>query len=195
MSVNIKYFLITAFILVVILSPAKIYAHCDSYNGPVVKAAKTALESDNINYVLVWVQKEDEPVISSMFQKIMNIRNINDEVKEIADNYFFETVVRIHRQGEGVAYTGIKTADYKPEEGIEAADIAIETSSADKILAHVDQKYHHEITELFNELQAKKNYKTDDTEKGREYVASYVHFIHYIEELYSGGGPEQHHHH
>jgi len=34
--------------------------HCDTRDGPVVKAAIKALETENLNYVLIWVPKESE---------------------------------------------------------------------------------------------------------------------------------------
>lgn len=171
-------------------------AHCDSMEGPVVKASIKALETGNINYVLVWVRAEDEKEIKEMFAKVNKVRSLSPEVKELADMYFFETVVRVHRMGEGVGYTGLKPAEYKPEEGIEAADIAIEKNSVENILSHLDEKYHSKVKELFDDLQSKKNYNVDDVKAGREYVESYVHFIHYVEGLFKGeeNQMEEHHH-
>lgn len=171
-------------------------AHCDSMEGPVVKASIKALETGNINYVLVWVRAEDEKEIKEMFAKVNKVRSLSPEVKELADMYFFETVVRVHRMGEGVGYTGLKPAEYKPEEGIEAADIAIEKNSVENILSHLDEKYHSKVKELFDDLQSKKNYNVDDLTAGREYVESYVHFIHYVEGLFKGeeNQMEEHHH-
>lgn len=171
-------------------------AHCDSMEGPVVKASIKALETGNINYVLVWVRAEDEKEIKEMFAKVNKVRSLSPEVKEFADMYFFETVVRVHRMGEGVGYTGLKPAEYKPEEGIEAADIAIEKNSVENILSHLDEKYHSKVKELFDDLQSKKNYNVDDLTAGREYVESYVHFIHYVEGLFKGeeNQMEEHHH-
>ncbi len=80
-----------------------------------------------------------------MFNKIINIRNNCPDAKELVDMYFFETVVRIHRMGEGEPYTGLKPAGYKPPEGIEAADKAIETGSLEYLLERVNEKFHVEL--------------------------------------------------
>lgn len=172
-------------------------AHCDSMVGPVVKASQKALETGNINYVLVWVQDKDEKEIKEMFDRVNKVRTLSPEVKELADMYFFETVVRVHRMGEGVGYTGLKPAGYIPEEGIEAADIAIKKGSVENVLSHLDEKYHQRVKELFNNLQSKKNYNVNDLTAGREYVEAYVHFIHYIEGLFNGeeNKVEEHHKH
>src|SRR3972149_7815388 len=178
--------LLSLIILLVVLTFNESFAHCDSMDGPVVKASQKALETGNINYVLVWIRAEDEQEIKVMFDKVNKVRRLSPEAKELADMYFFETVVRVHRMGEGVGYTGLKPAGYKPEEGIEAADIAIEKGSVENVLSHLDEKYHQRVKELFNNLQSKKNYNVNDLTAGREYVEAYVHFIHYIEGLFNG---------
>lgn len=170
-------------------------AHCDSMEGPVVKASQQALETGNINYVLVWVQPENESEVRAMFDKVNRVRLLGEDARELADMYFFETVVRIHRMGEGVGYTGLKPAGFKPEEGIEAADKAIEESSVDGILMHLDKSKHEDVQKYFTDLQSKRNYDVNDVNAGREYVASYVHFIHYIEALYSGNTENVEHQH
>ena len=172
-------------------------AHCDSIEGPVVKASQKALETGNINYVLVWVRAEDEQEIIVMFDEVNKVRTLSLEAKELADMYFFETVVRVHRMGEGVGYTGLKPAGYKPDEGIEAADIAIEENSLDPVFAYLDEAQNAEVKEYFAELQSQKDYDIDDPKGGREYVAAYVHFIHYVEALFQGGNiqEEEYEHH
>ena len=161
-------------------------AHCDSMEGPVVKASQKALETGNINYVLIWVRADDEKEIKEMFDKVNKVRTLGNEAKDLADMYFFETVVRVHRMGEGVGYTGLKPAGFKPEEGIEAADIAIEKNSVDGILAHLDESQHAKVKHYFSDLQSKKNFDVNNVQAGREYVESYVHFIHYVEGLFNG---------
>ena len=121
-----------------------------------------------------------------MFDKVNKVRSLGPEAKELADMYFFETVVRVHRMGEGVGYTGLKPTGYNPEEGIEAADIAIEENNINEILAHLEESQHSKVKEYFSDLQSKKIYDVDDVAAGRKYVESYVHFIHYVESLYSG---------
>lgn len=173
-----------------------IWAHCDSIEGPVVKSAVEALNSGNINHVLIWIPAESENELKSLFQKVNNVRNINEDVRGLADLYFFETVVRVHRMGEGVGYTGLKEGEFKPEEGIEAADNAIQNNSIKEILSLVDETHHKKIHHYFEELQSLKNFDVNNVDAGREYVASYVHFIHYIENLFSGKtGTFEHHGH
>lgn len=177
------------------LIPSIVSSHCDSVNGPVIKASKKALETGNLNYVLIWVRAEDEKEIQEIFKKVIEVRKLGSEARELADNYFFETVVRIHRMGEGVGYTGLKTADYEPKEGIEAADMAIENNSVDEIIAHINEQHHSKVKKQFADLQVKKNFDIDNVIDGRKYVSAYVQFIHSIEALYNGEFHEEEHHH
>ena len=80
-------------------------AHCDTLDGPVVAAARKALDSNNVNLVLLWVQKKDDAAIRKHFDKTVAVRKAGGQAKELADMYFFETLVRIHRAGEGAGYT------------------------------------------------------------------------------------------
>lgn len=163
-----------------------ISAHCDSVEGPVVKAAKEALETGNLNHVLIWVHPDDEAEIEEIYNKVVKVRDINEDVRELADMYFYETVVRVHRMSEGVGYTGLKFEDFQPAEGIEAADKAIENNSVDEILSHVDKADREHVKHYFAEVQSKRNFDINDVNAGREFVKSYVHFIHYVEGLFGG---------
>lgn len=191
MKSNIFLFVILTLVIITI---SDVSAHCDSMEGPVVKASQKALETGNINYVLVWIREEDEPEITTLFYKVNEVRTLSPEAKELADMYFFETVVRVHRMGEGVGYTGLKPAGYQPEEGIEAADVAITENSLVPIYAHLDEEQNPKIKEYFNDVQSKKDYDVNDLKAGREYVEAYVHFIHYVESLFEGKEAMDSHH-
>jgi hypothetical protein len=158
-------------------------AHCDSMEGPVIKASQKALDSGNINYVLIWVRAEDEPIIKEMFSRVSKVRSLGPEARELADMYFFETVVRIHRMGEGEPYTGIKPAGFQPAEGIEAADAAIKSNSLSEILTLIPGERQTEVKKYFTDLRSKSEYDVNDLTAGRKYVAAYVHFIHFVEGL------------
>jgi len=80
-------------------------AHCDILAGPVVMDAKKALEKSDVTPVLKWVKKEHEGEIKVAFKKTLKVRKQSKEAKELADMYFFETLVRLHRAGEGAPYT------------------------------------------------------------------------------------------
>ncbi len=176
--------ILTVLFMTVLLVPNKISAHCDTLSGPVVAAARTALETGNVNRVLIWVQKKDEDEIKKAFQKTIAVRKSGTEAKDLADMYFFETLVRIHRAGEGASYTGLKPADTDLGPAIPCADKAIETGKMEKLLKLLTDATKDGLEEHFKSAMAKKDFKVDDVEAGREYVEAYVGYVHYVERLY-----------
>ena len=125
--------------LVLLMMPAKVFGHCDGMDGPVVKAAQRALAKGDINLVLIWVQANDEAEIRKVFARTLAVRKLSPEARELADLYFFETLVRIHRAGEGAPYTGLKPAGRDLGPAIPAADKAIETG-ASRAAGQIDHK-------------------------------------------------------
>jgi len=179
-----------------LLAPRAALAHCDGLDGPVVTAARKALESGNVSLVLIWVQKADEGQIRSAFEKTLGVRKLNPQARELADMYFFETLVRIHRAGEGAAYTGLKPAGRDVGPAIPAGDKAIETGSAGPLLKLLSDKVSEGIHARYHEVLAGSKYAKDDVAAGREYVKAYVEYIHYIEQLYEAAkGPNGGHAH
>ncbi len=187
---------IATFILLTVFLPAAVSSHCDTMDGPVITAAKKALETGNVNLVLIWVQEKDAAQIKDAFQKTLAVRHLGPDARTLADMYFFETLVRIHRAGEGVAYTGIKPSGAEVEPGIAAADKAIETGSSDEMLRHLDDAIHLGIKKQYEKLMAKRDFNPENVEAGREYVKAYVEFIHGIEGLFNAAStPARGHYH
>lgn len=165
--------------------PNPVSAHCDGLDGPVVKAAQKALETNNVNLILVWVQKDDEGYIRKAFEKTIKLRTISPEAKDLADTYFYETLVRIHRAGEGAPYTGLKPAGRDLGPAIPAADAAITSGSAKDIWSLLSNSIHNEFHEKFTKVEQLKNYDSKDVEKGREFIRAYVEYIHFAEKVYN----------
>ncbi len=174
------------------LSPGLAGAHCDTMDGPVVATAKTALEKGDVTPVLKWVKAEDEPEIRALFKKTLVVRSKGKEAQELADRYFFETLVRIHRAGEGAPYTGLKSEATEPI--IAAADKALESGSADALVKLVTDAAAKGVRERFARAKEAKKHADESVGKGREFVEAYVGFTHYVERLH-GDAAEQGAHH
>ena len=178
---------------VLLLMPAEVLGHCDGMDGPVVKAAQRALAKGDVNLVLIWVQANDEAEIRKVFAKTIAVRKLNAEARELADLYFFETLVRIHRAGEGAPYTGLKPAGRDLGPAIPAADKAIETGAVEPLLKLITSESTNGIRERFQKATAAKKFNAEDVKAGREYVKAYVEFVHYVEGLHEfvqGSGDE-----
>lgn len=166
-----------------LLGPAEARAHCDSLDGPVVKAAQRALDSRNLTEVLVWVRPSDEAEVRETFQRALAVRDLNDMAKALADRHFFETVVRLHRSGEGASYTGLKPAG-TPHPAIAAADRAIAQHSLGALDALLVPALRAGLREHFEHVMRTSNWPRGDVAAGREFVAAYVEFTHYVERLH-----------
>ncbi len=177
-----------------LLAPATSFAHCDGVDGPVINAARQALDSGNANLVLTWVQKKDEAEIKNAFQKTLAVRKLNPAAKDLADNYFFETLVRVHRAGEGAPYTGLKPAGRDLGPAVPAGDKALETGSIDPVVKLLTAAVEKNIREQFKEVVAKKKFNKDDVAAGQQYVKAYVEYIHSVERIYDAAKSPAHGH-
>ena len=169
-------------------------AHCDGEDGPVINSARQALDSGNVNRVLVWVQHTDEAQIRDAFRKALEVRQLNPSARELADHYFFETLVRVHRAGEGAPYTGIKPAGRKLDPAVVAGDKALETGSVEPLAKLLTHAVHASVGGQFKDVMAKKNFKPDDVAAGQEYVKAYVGYIHSVERIYAATATPAHDH-
>jgi uncharacterized protein DUF6448 len=178
-------------------------AHCDTLNGPVVKDARIALEKGDINPVLKWLREEDEQEIKIAFQKTLIVRGKGPEAKELADMYFFETLVRVHRAGEGAPYTGLKSGE-SIDPAVALADMALESGSVDKLVDVLTKAMANGIRERFLQTSETKKHANDSVTDGRKFVKDYVIFTHYVEGLHTiikgsmdhhGGETEDHSEH
>jgi hypothetical protein len=164
--------------------PGTALAHCDTLDGPVVAAARNALDSGNVNLVLLWVQKDDEADIRSHFQKTLAVRKAGGEAKALADMYFFETLVRIHRAGEGAGYTGLKPAG-RIEAPIAAADKSLETGKLQGVAKLISKRMEEGLHQHFEDVMRKRKYSPNDVAAARAYASAYVEYTHYVERLYN----------
>ena len=122
-------------------------AHCDSLDGPVAKAVEKTLENGNVNPVLAYAPPTAEAEIRAAFEASRKVRGLGGDARALADKAFMETVIRLHRAGEGAAYTGLKPAgaDYGPV--IPAAEHAVETGDLTKLKAVLVEEIEHALRE------------------------------------------------
>jgi hypothetical protein len=159
-------------------------AHCDGLDGPVVKAAQRALETNNVNLVLIWVQPANETELRTVFRQTVAVRKLTPESRALADRHLFETVVRLHRQGEGAPYTGLQPAGRELGPAIPAADRALESGGTGALEALLVNELRSQLRESFAQVQAKRKYDPENVAAGREYVQAYVEYVHFVERLH-----------
>ena len=171
-----------------------VFAHCDTLDGPVVKTAKAALDKGDVTPILKWVKKYDEKEIKDLFQQTLIVRSKGKEAKELADMYFYETLVRIHRAGEGAPYTGLKPAG-AVDLGVLEADKALASGTVDNLVKLITEETAKGIRERFNKAKETQKHADHNVESGREFVEAYVQFTHYVERLHLDVTSATAHHH
>ena len=107
--------------------------HCDTLDGPVVNAARRSLDAGNAEEALACAPESAEAEIREAFALAGRVRSLGKDAKELADHSFFETVVRLHRAGEGAAYDGLKPAGLDTGPVIPLAEQAIESGDASEL--------------------------------------------------------------
>lgn len=171
---------VTMIFALALLLPGLAWAHCDALDGPVVIEARAALEANDVMPLLKWVREKDEAEIRESFAQAVAVRKLGAEAKKVADTYFFETLVRIHRAGEGAPYSGLKPAGMidpafvKADRVLEGGPV---NELADAISAHAAQG----LRERHARAAEARKHANDSVEAGRKYVEAYVDYIHYVE--------------
>lgn len=180
------YLLTTVAILLLnfIFNPASVLAHCDGIDGPVVLAAKEALKTGDVNLILIWVQEVDEDEVRWIFEHTLRVRELGEDAQRLADTFLFETLVRIHRAGEGAPFIGLKPAGRDLGPAIPMADKAVETGSAKPVLELLNKVVYNGLHHRFVKVQKLKNFDKNDVKAGRNFVKAYVEFLHYVEPIY-----------
>jgi len=144
--------------------------HCDSMDGPVVKAASRALGARDVDLVLPFVPEDGEDEVRRAFEQVLRVEPFGPDAKELGEKWFFENVVRIHRAGEGAPYTGLKPAGLSEGPVIPVAERAIETGSPEELIHLLAGMVEEEITTRLEHVTQLKAHADGDVEANREYV-------------------------
>ena len=158
--------------------------HCDSLDGPVVAAARRALDAGDVALVLPFVPEQGEAEVRGVFQSTLRIRELNDDAREVADRLFFETVVRIHRAGEGAPYTGLKPAGQSFGPVIPLAESAVETGSAEPVMDFLSDELKRQLRRRLDEVTTRAAGKGRSVQDARRYVEAMLGFEVYCHRLY-----------
>lgn len=167
-------------IALALLLPGVAWPHCDALDGPVVLEARAALEANDVKPLLKWVRAQDEAEIREAFARAVAVRKLGKEAKEVADTYFFETLVRVHRAGEGAPYTGLKPAGMIDPAFVKA-DRMLEGGSVDELAEAISAHAAEGLKERYARAVEARKHANDSVEAGRRYVEAYVTYIHYVE--------------
>lgn len=172
--------------------------HCDSIDGPVVAAARKALDLKDVALVLPYVHAPGEDEVKRAFAKVLPLHKDGNGAREVADLYFFETVVRVHREGEQAPYTGLKPAGLDVGPAIPLAEKALETGAADELLKLLRDTITNEVTERLAHAKHLEKAAPGGVAAGREYVEAMLGFEVWSNKVYqaiigAAHASEEHH--
>ena len=162
-----------------VVQPAS--AHCDTEDGPAVTDGRRALASGNINLALKWVSAGAEDEVRRAFAEALTIRAAGGDAAELADRAFLETLVRVHRAGEGEGFDGIKPTGTDLPAQVVAADRALAQGTISPLRGLIPEDRWPELQRRFDAALAKQAFDVDDLLAAREYVEAYVQFFKYAE--------------
>lgn len=171
-------------LLVMLLLTGSAFGHCDSEDGPIIPEIQTALDNGDVVPLLKWLPPEHEAEISDLFQRVTALRNISEDARELADQLFIETFIRLHRAGEGAPFTGIKTAGSMPPI-FSQLDKALDEDSIDKLANQVAETVRDGITTRFQEASDLRKQQNQSVAAGRKYVEAYITYMHFVEGLHN----------
>ena len=158
-------------------------AHCDRVNGPVAKAARKALKNKNFETVQIWVSEEQEKELLQSYNRALDVYQQDGKAGKLAERYFIENAVRLHRVAEGMPYTGVKPAQSLPED-LKLAEKALESGNADKVIALLRNELAKRVQKYHKKAVTTAQKKNKNVEAGRQWVDAYVKYIIYVHGLY-----------
>lgn len=167
--------------------------HCDSLDGPVVTAARRALEARDVGLVLPFVHADGEAEVRATFDQVLPVRDLGPEARATADQLFFETVVRVHRAGEGAPYTGLKPAGLPVGPVIPLAERAVEEDSSDRLADFLSNVLREELKHRLDLVHDLARRRERSLGEAREYVEAMLGFEVYSHHLYEAMRSAGHH--
>ena len=165
---------------IIVLWPRSASAHCDTEDGPAVTDGRLALDTGDPSPALAWVHAEGDAEVREVFGLAQRVRALGGEARLVADRLFLETLVRVHRAGEGAGFDGIKPAG-QVDPLVAAADRAIEVGGDRAADRPRPARATPRAAGSSRAGAALKDHDVRDVEAGRRWVAAYVSFVKYAE--------------
>jgi len=164
--------------------PGTASAHCDRLDGPVATAALDALETGEFEQVAIWVAPGQEAELREVFDRSREVRPLSDEARHLADRHFIETAVRLHREAEGMPFTGLKPSGQPLPPDLEAAEQALETGDVAPLVDLMTRRMEEEIARWLEKARTARENRSAGVAAGREWIDAYVRYITYVHGLY-----------
>jgi hypothetical protein len=160
------------------------------HNGPVMRAAKMALETGNADHILIWVPEESENTLKNLLEKTCCERTTQRKARNHSIEWYLQTINRLHSEYYRPHDLNISTKTPEERKTILLVERACETGNFDEIATVMQITSDEEIRQRFNDVLNKSNYDMDNIAAGRAYVSAFTDFIACINSLRSGSRRE-----
>lgn len=157
--------------------------HHNQLNAQVIKAAKMALDSGNVNYILIWVPEESENKLKNLLEKTCCESSTRDNIQNRAVDWYFKTVNRLHYASGWTSCPGMKSESIDENPIVLKVERAIETGNINEIFGVIPDTPTGDVRRRFCDVMNKKNYNVNNIAAGRDYVSSFIDLIVYLHNL------------
>lgn len=159
-------------------------------NGPVMRAAKMALETGNVDYILIWVPEESANTLKNLLEKTCCERTTRRKARNHSVEWYMQTINRLHSEYFRPHDLNISTKTAEERRTILQVEKACETGNFDEIATVMQVTSDEEIRRRFNEVLDKSDYDVDNIAAGRAYVSAFTDFIACVNSSRSGSRRE-----
>ncbi len=125
-------------------------------------------------------------------------RELGQAAQEVADQFFFETAVRLHREGEGAGFDGLKPAGLDVGPVIPIAEKAIASGSSAELEQLLCGIVKEQVNQRLQEAMHLKEHAGHGVENNRAYVEAMLGLQVWSHKLYQTAKSAAHegaHHH
>ncbi len=106
------------------------------------------------------------------------------DAKEVADDWFFENTIRLHRAEKEHRTPGMKPAGLSEGPVVPRAEKAIETGDPKESIGFILKTVEDDLTHRFHHVMEKKKYDVNDVAAGREFIEAFIGWVVYSHHLY-----------
>jgi hypothetical protein len=156
------------------------------HDGPVISAAKRALETGNAHYILIWIPEESENTVKNLLEKAYCERYTQKNAYNHIVDWYFETINHLHSVHYGPYNLTISTKAPEEKTIIFLVERTCESGNFEEITTVIQDTPSGEMRQRFNDVMKKRNYGVENIAAGRVYVSAFTDFIAFVNNLRSG---------
>jgi hypothetical protein len=174
-----------------LLSAHVLFAYCETLEEPLVRDARKALDQRKVELAFKWADKDREAEIRTAFDRAVKERETSPATAEATDKIFFETLGRVHCEGENFPFLGMNPSGPGVHPVRQEIDRALATDDVDDLSQRINSEVSKGIHERFDKVRQFEAGQQDDVDIARKYVDTYVDYVGYVEKIHKDATEER----